>query len=133
MKIARRHSIWGSQVALDIDIWYPADADLVKWLERMRETTGPSLVPTTELNARVAGHPASAFVTGLQTPSPMFSVYLSNGVYIYRLWFTLRCDQEESPTIHRMLDTFRFSAQPFPAEIPDAVWKDIQQACITSG
>ena len=126
--IARRHSFWGPHGALDVDIWRPTDPDLSRWLVRHRELTGPDIVLTTEPNAKVGGYPAVAFVDNPQTPSPMFSVFLSNGVYAYGLWFTLYTDQEEIPIIRRVLDTFRFSAHSTPAEVPEEVWRDIQRA-----
>lgn len=126
--LARRHSFWGPQLALDVDIWRPLEPDLSRWLEIMRKATGPDLVPFTEPNARVGGYPAVAFVSDPQNPSPMLAVYLSNGIYGYKLWFTLRCDREEITRIRRVLDTFRFSAQVVPAEIPEEVWRDVQRA-----
>ncbi len=63
----------------------------------------------------------------------MFSVFLSNGVYAYRLWFTLYTEQEEIPIIRRLLDTFRFSVHSTPAEVPEEVWRDIQRAIGRNG
>jgi hypothetical protein len=131
--IARRHSFWGPHGALDVDIWHPTDPDLSRWLVRHRELTGPDIVPTTELNAKVGAYPAVAFVDNPETLSPMFSVFLSNGVYTYRLWFTLYTDPEEIPIIRRVLDTFRFSAHSTPAEVPEEVWRDIQRAIGRNG
>lgn len=131
--IARRHSFWGPHGALDVDIWHPTDPDLSRWLVRHRELTGPDIVLTTEPNAKVGGYPAVAFVDNPETISPMFSVFLSNGVYTYRLWFTLYTDPEEIPIIRQVLDTFRFSAHSTPAEIPEEVWKDIQRAIGRNG
>lgn len=91
--------------------------------------TGPDLVRITEPNAQVAGYPAAAFVMGdPQNPSPMLTVYVGNGRYVYRLWFTLYCDPEEVPIIRRVLDSFRFSAQTVPAEIPEEVWQEVGRA-----
>lgn len=129
VKITRRHEFRGPQGALDIDIWYPAEPDLVRWLEKHRGVTGPDLVRITEPNAQVAGYPAAAFVMGdPQNPSPMLTVYVGNGRYVYRLWFTLYCDPEEVPIIRRVLDSFRFSAQTVPAEIPEEVWQEVGRA-----
>ncbi|MBC7225827.1 MAG: hypothetical protein H5T61_01155 [Thermoflexales bacterium] len=129
VKVAKRHEFRGPEGALDIDIWHPTLSDLAQWLEKQREATGPDLVVRTEPNAKVAGYPAVAFVMGdPQNPSPMLTVYVGNGQYIYRLWFTLHCDPAEIPVIRRMLDTFRLSAQAVPAEVPEEVWREVQRA-----
>ncbi|MCX7855854.1 MAG: hypothetical protein N2556_07775 [Anaerolineae bacterium] len=128
VKIAKRHEFRGLQGAMDIDIWHPSDPDLAQWLKKHKEAAGPDLVRITEPNAKVGGYPAAAFVIGdAQNPSPMLAVYVSNGQYVYRLWFTLYCDPAEIPIIRRMLNTFRFSAQAVPAEIPEEVWQEVQR------
>ncbi|MBC7225611.1 MAG: hypothetical protein H5T61_00065 [Thermoflexales bacterium] len=127
-KIARRHSFWGPQGALDIDIWRPSNPDLIQWLTRNKDAIGPDAVPLTEPNARVSGYPAVAFMDNPQSPNPMLTIYVSNGRFVYRFWFTLQCDREEMSVIRRMLDSLRFSAQTVPAEIPGEVWQEVQRA-----
>jgi hypothetical protein len=58
----------------------------------------------------------------------MFTIFVSNGTHAYALLFTLQCDKEQIPIMCRMLDSFRFSAEPVPAEIPDAVWQEVERA-----
>ncbi|MCX7683236.1 MAG: hypothetical protein N2508_14930 [Anaerolineae bacterium] len=128
LTIIRRHSFTGPQGALDVDIWPIFEPDLKGWLEKHSAVGGADLYPVLEPNARVAGRPAVAFIGDLTTPLPMFTVFVSKGKYVYRLWFTLTCDEEEVEIIRRLLDSFRFSTRPVPAEIPPDVWGDVQRA-----
>ncbi|MCS7282458.1 MAG: hypothetical protein RMK65_03555 [Anaerolineae bacterium] len=129
VKIAKRHEFRGVEGALEIDIWAPPDPDLARWLRKHQEATGPDLIRITEPNAKVGGYPAVAFVMDdVQNPSPMLTVYVSNGQYVYRLWFTLYCDPAGLPILRQILDTFRFSARAVPAEIPEDVWQEVQRA-----
>jgi hypothetical protein len=124
--IIRRHSFMGPQGALDLDIWPMSERDLKTWLEEQNRVT--NLSPVVEPNARVAGYPAVVFVDDPTAISPMFSVFVSNGMYAYRLWFTLQCEEEDVAIVHRIVDSFRFSAESAPAEIPDTVWQEVQRA-----
>lgn len=126
--IIRRHSFTGPQGALDVDIWPTSEPDLRSWMGKKSTVGGSDLYPVAEPNARVAGMPALAFIGDPTTPSPMFTVFVGNRKHVYRLWFTLTCDEQEVEIMQRILDSFRFSARPVPAEIPLNVWEDVQRA-----
>ena len=126
--ILRRHSFEGQGGVFLVDITPMFEPDLVTWMEKMRRATGPNLYPAMEPNATVGGYPAVAFTDNPMTISPMFTVLVSNGTYVYSLLFTLRCDDEDIAVMQRFLDSFRFSTESVPAEIPQTVWENVRRA-----
>jgi hypothetical protein len=126
IKIRRRYSITDPPIgALDIDIWLPSDADLTTWLEKQN---APNLFPVQEPNGAVGGHPAIFWVT--DPPHSSFNALVSDGTYIYKVYYVITCHEDGLPAVRQMLDTFRFAGEPaVPAEIPEDVWQQVRAVC----
>ncbi len=126
IKIRRRYSITDPPIgALDIDIWLPSDADLTTWLEKQN---APNLFPVQDPNGTVGGHPAIFWVKDSRHCS--FNTLVSDGTYIYKVYYVIICHEDGLPTVRQMLDTFRFSGEPaIPADIPENIWQQALEVC----
>jgi hypothetical protein len=126
MKLRRRYSITDPPIgALFIDIWLPSDADLATWLEKQN---APNLFPVQDPNGTVGGHPAIFWVKDSRHCS--FNALVSDGTYIYKVYYVIICHEDGLPAVRQMLDTFRFAGEPaVSAEIPADVWQQALEVC----
>jgi hypothetical protein len=126
MKLRRRYSITEPPIgAFEVDVWLPSDADLTTWLEKQN---APNLFPVREPNGAVGGHPAIFWVT--DPPHSSFNALVSDGTYIYKVYYVIICHEDGLPAVRQMLDTFRFAGEPaVPAEIPEDVWQQARAVC----
>jgi len=81
----RRHSFFGLEGAVDLDIWLASGPDLAAWLKTMNSISGPRLFPLMEPNATVAGRPAIIYIDSPDSPQTMFTV-LFQAVRLIGLW-----------------------------------------------
>jgi hypothetical protein len=122
MKLRRRYSITEPPIgALDVDVWLPSDADLTTWLEKQN---APNLFPVQEPNGAVGGHPAIFWVT--DPPHSSFNALVSDGTYIYKVYYVITCHEDGLPAVRQMLDTFRFAGEP---AIPADIWQQVRAVC----
>ena len=124
--IKRRYSITEPPIgALEVDVWGPSDADLTTWLEKQN---APNLFPVQEPNGAVGGHPAIFWVT--DPPHSSFNALVSDGTYIYKIYYIIICHEDGLPAVRQMLDSFRFAGEPaVSAEIPKDVWRQALTVC----
>jgi len=125
--VERRHAFTGPTGYFMVDIIPTFGQDLVAWMDKLREATSPELVPEMKPNARVGGYPAVIFSSG--SSHVMLTVFISNGTHAFELLYNLWCEEGEREMVGRILDSFRFSAEPVPAEVPDVVWQQAQELC----
>ena len=126
IKLRRRYSITDPPIgALEVDVWLPSDADLTTWLEKQN---APNLFPVQDPNGTVGGHPAIFWVT--DPPHSSFNALVSDGTYIYKVYYVITCHEDGLPAARQMLDTFRFSGEPaIPADIPEDIWQQALEVC----
>jgi hypothetical protein len=89
-----------------------------------------------EPNGAVGGHPAIFWVT--DPPHSSFNALVSDGTYIYKVYYVIICHEDGLPAVRQMLDTFRCAGEPavpcagepaVPAEIPEDVWRQALEVC----
>jgi len=125
--VLRRYTFIGDLGGLDIDISAAQGMDLSTWLKWVGEITAP--FPVTEPNAKVAGYPAVAFAEkGVGVHDGALSVFVSDGQYVYRFWYTAIYSEDGLRAYQHILDTFRLPGTiAAGAEIPQPVIQKAQQ------
>ncbi len=104
--VLRRYTFIGDLGGLDIDISAAQGMDLSTWLKWVGEITAP--FPVTGPNAKVAGYPAVAFAEkGVGVHDGALSVFVSDGQYVYRFWYTAIYSEDGLRAYQHILDTFR--------------------------
>lgn len=124
-KIVRKYAFTGSEGYVTLSIFLPQGLDLPTWLENQNRVS-PDLFPAMEANARLAGYPAAAFVTGNN-----LILFARSDDYIYRFWYPINDSSSALQANWHILDTFRTIAEhsrSFDAdtEIPQSVVDEVQ-------
>ncbi len=129
-KIVRKYAFSGPEGYVTLSVFLPQGLDLPTWLKNQNRIS-PDLFPAMEANARLAGYPAAAFVTGNN-----LILFMSSGDYIYRFWYPITDSSSALQANWHILDTFHTIAGhsrslDADTQIPQSVVDEAQDELIT--
>lgn len=129
--ILKRLTLIGKEGMIDLDIWSLNHYDFASWIEWYEKTR--DFLPTTALNAKVAGNEAIAFLEDGETVD-LLTVFWSDNRNVYRLWYTVTQNKGGLDIYYHILNSISLSGNKATvSEIPDEIKLSALKAVEESG